>query len=136
MPGRFPPAIDALRSNRNASAAAWSRLLTRPIRLHDGTVLFTLRDAARRILETPASPSARVAAQRIIDAALHGGDMASTLAAVRLALLKAPPAEPVGPADAADRTTVTGDAPGEGAWRDDADLLSPGLHEDAGLAQR
>ncbi len=78
---------------RRHGTAAWSRLLIKPIRLHDGTVLFTLKDAAERILETPASPSTRVAAERIIDAALRGGDMASTHVAVRLALLKTPPPE-------------------------------------------
>lgn len=95
MPPRFSPAIDVLRDNRRHATAAWSRLLLRPIRLRDGTVLFTLKDAAERILAAPASPSARVAAERIIEAALRGGDMASTQAAVRLALLKLPPVEPV-----------------------------------------
>jgi hypothetical protein len=126
MPGRLPPAVDALRKNRHQGAAAWSRLLTRPIRLRDGTVLFTLKDAAERILETPASPSTRVAAKRIIDAALRGGDMASTLAAVRLALLKDAPPEPAVPVAKTDRASKAGRSPGEGAWRDDADLLSPG----------
>ena len=88
MPSRFPPAINSLRENRRHTSAAWSRLLIRPIRLHDGTLLFTLKDAAERILEMPASPSTRVAAERIINAALRGGDMASTHAALRLALLK------------------------------------------------
>jgi hypothetical protein len=80
------PASDVLREKRKA--VNWSRLFPIPIRLQDGAVLFTLKDAAERILETPASPSCRVAAQRIIDAALRNGDMASTRAAVRLALLK------------------------------------------------
>ena len=64
-------------------------MFVRPIRLNDGTVLFTLKDAAERILELPAAPSSRVAAQRIMDAALREGDMAPAQAAVRLALLKA-----------------------------------------------
>jgi hypothetical protein len=102
MPSRFTPAINSLRESRRTSAA-WSRLLIRPIRLHDGTVLFTLKDAAERILEMPASPSTRVAAERIIDAALRGGDMASTHAALRLALLKGAPAQPAAPrAEAGD----------------------------------
>jgi hypothetical protein len=81
-----PPASDVLREKRKS--ANWSRLFASPIRLRDGAVLFTLKDAADRILKAPASPSCRVAAQRIIDAALRGGDMASAQAAVRLALLK------------------------------------------------
>lgn len=80
------PASDVLREKRKA--VNWSRLFPIPIRLEDGAVLFTLKDAAEKILKTPASPSCRVAAQRIIDAALRNGDMASTRAAVRLALLK------------------------------------------------
>ena len=80
------PSIDVLRERRQK--ANWARLLMKPIRLSDGTVLFTLKDAAERILTAPATPSSRVAAQRIIDAALRGGDMASTQAALRLALLK------------------------------------------------
>jgi hypothetical protein len=94
MPSRFPPAVNALRENRRHKTPAWSRLLIRPIRLHNGTLLFTLKDAADRILEMPASPSTRVAAERIIDAALRGGDMGATHAAVRLALLKEAPAQP------------------------------------------
>jgi hypothetical protein len=66
----------------------WSRQLIRPIELADGTVLHTLKDAAERILELPDLPSTRVAALRIIDAATKGGDMISTHAAIRLALLK------------------------------------------------
>lgn len=81
-----PSASDVLREKRKA--VNWSRLFAVPIRLEDGAVLFTLKDAAERILKAPASPSCRVAAQKIIDAALRGGDMASTQAAVRLALLK------------------------------------------------
>ena len=68
--------------------ANWSRLLIKPIFLNDGKVLITLKDAAERILELPAVPSSRVAALRIIEAAVNGGDMPSTQAAVRLALLK------------------------------------------------
>lgn len=86
MPVRHVPASDVLRENRKA--VNWSRLFASPIRLQDGTILFTLKDAAERILELPATPSCRVAAQRIIDAALRNGDMASTRASVRLALLK------------------------------------------------
>jgi hypothetical protein len=69
-------------------APDWSRQLIRPIELADGTVLHTLKDAAERILQLPDLPSTRVAAQRIIEAATMGGDMISTHAAVRLALLK------------------------------------------------
>ena len=88
MAQRFVPAASVLREKRRQKDPAWSRLFVSPIRLDDGTVLFTLKDAAERILDAPAAPSSRVAAQRIIDAALRGGDMASTSAAVRLALLK------------------------------------------------
>ena len=101
MPRRFTPAIDSLRESRRHAGAAWYRLLIRPIRLPDGTVLFTLKDAAERILDLPASPSTRVAAERIIDAALRGGDMASTHAALRLALLKGAPARPAPARDGA-----------------------------------
>jgi hypothetical protein len=80
------PASDVLREKRKT--VNWSRLFAIPIRLQDGAVLFTLKDAAEKILNVPASPPCRVAAQRIIEAALRGGDMASTQAAVRLALLK------------------------------------------------
>jgi hypothetical protein len=66
----------------------WSRQLVRRIELADGTILHTLQDAAERILELPDLPSTRVAAQRIIDAATNNGDMVSTHAAIRLALLK------------------------------------------------
>jgi hypothetical protein len=66
----------------------WSRQLIRPIELADGTVLHTLQDAAERILELPDLPSTRVAAERIIAAATKDGDMISTHAAIRLALLK------------------------------------------------
>jgi len=66
----------------------WSRLLIMPIHLTDGTILRTLGDAADRIVNLPPSPSAQVAAERIIDAATKGGDMFATHAAIRLALLK------------------------------------------------
>ncbi len=89
MPKGFVPAASVLREKRRQKDPAWSRLFASPIRLEDGTVLFTLKDAAKRILDTPAAPSSRVAAQRIIDAAFGDGDMASTSAAVRLALFKA-----------------------------------------------
>lgn len=89
MANRVLPAASVLREKRRDRDPAWSRLFVSPIRLTDGTILFTLKDAAQRVLDAPASPSSRVAAQRIIDAALRGGDMASTHAAVRLALLKA-----------------------------------------------
>lgn len=82
----LPSAFDVLREKR--STVNWSRLFASPIRLQDGTVLFTLKDAAEKILGLPATPSCRVAAQRIIDAALRDGDMSSTRVAVRLALLK------------------------------------------------
>lgn len=87
MPGQLRSAKDVLQEKRHANPN-WSRLLIRPIRLRDGTVLFTLRDAAEKILELPASPSARVAAARIIEAATRDRDMASTHAAIRMALLK------------------------------------------------
>jgi hypothetical protein len=87
MPVRHvPSASDVLREKRKA--VNWSRLFSSPIRLQDGTVLFTLKDAAEKIVNLPATPSCRVAAQKIIDAALRGGDMGATRAAVRLALLK------------------------------------------------
>jgi len=90
MPGpSIPPAINSLKEKRRRNAPNWARLFVKPIRLKDGTVLFTLKDAAERILELPAAPSSRVAAQRIMDAALRNGDMAPAQAAVRLALLKA-----------------------------------------------
>jgi hypothetical protein len=81
-------AKNTLRQRR--STANWSRLFISPIRLDDGTLLFTLKDAAERILKLPAAPSSRVAAQRLIDAALRNGDMSSARAAVRLALHRLP----------------------------------------------
>ena len=66
----------------------WSRQLIMPIHLTDGTVLRTLGDAADRIVHLPPSPSAQVAAERIIEAATEDGDIFSTHAAIRLALLK------------------------------------------------
>ncbi|MGE3988464.1 hypothetical protein [Pseudorhodoplanes sp.] len=86
MPGPIPPAKESLRESRLRNSPNWSRLFVRPIRLNDGTVLFTLKQAAERILEIPAAPSSRVAAARIMDAALRGGDIGHTEAAVRLAL--------------------------------------------------
>ena len=71
--------------------ANWSRLLMPPMQLGDGTILFTLKDAAERVVALPPAPSSRVAASRIIEAALHGGDMAATRAALRMALLKSAP---------------------------------------------
>jgi len=82
MPFPIVPAKQALRQH----SANWSRLFMRPIRLDDGAVLFTLKDAAERILNLPSVPSSRIAAELIIDAALWNGDMSSTRAAVRLAL--------------------------------------------------
>ena len=89
--------------NRNVSAGEvlqdtharenWARLLMPPIRLGDGTILFTLMDAAERVVALPPAPSSRVAARRIIDAALRGGDMAATRAVARMALMKAMPPE-------------------------------------------
>lgn len=66
----------------------WSRQLISPIYLSDGSVLRTLGDAADRVVKLAPSPSAQVAAERIIEAATRGGDMFSTHAAIRLALLK------------------------------------------------
>ena len=66
----------------------WARQLIEPIHLSDGTVLRTLGDAAWRILDLPTSPSAQVAAERIVEAATKGGNMFSTHAAIRLALFK------------------------------------------------
>jgi hypothetical protein len=85
---RVRSAKDVLQEKRHQSEPNWSRLLLRPIRLRDGTVLFTLKDAARKVLEMPASPSSRVAAERIIAAATGEGDMSATQVSVRLALLK------------------------------------------------
>lgn len=81
-------AKDVLQQKRRQSEPNWSRLLIRPIRLRDGTILFTLKDAARKVLEMPGTPSSRVAAERIIAAATRDGDMAATQASLRLALLK------------------------------------------------
>lgn len=66
----------------------WSRQLITPIHLSDGTVLRTLGDAADRVVRLRPTPSAQVAAERIIEAATKGGNMFSTHAAIRLALLK------------------------------------------------
>ena len=66
----------------------WSRPLIKPIHLADGTILRTLGDAADRIAKLPPSSSAQLAAERIIEAATKGGNMFSTDAAIRLALIK------------------------------------------------
>ncbi len=87
MPNANISAKEWLREARQR--ANWSRLLLRPVRFPDGTVLFTLKDAARRVLDLPPAPSSRAAAQRIIDAALHEGDMIATEVAVRLAVISA-----------------------------------------------
>jgi hypothetical protein len=76
----------ALRETRQITN--WSRLLPRPMRMNDGTVLFTLKDAAERILSVPASASSRAAAEQIIKAALHDGDIAIAQATIKLALFK------------------------------------------------
>ncbi len=88
MSDRVRSAKDTLQEQRRHSAPNWSRLLVRPICLRDGTVLFTLKDAAKKVLELPQTPSSRVAAERIIEAATRDGDMASTQVSLRLALLK------------------------------------------------
>ena len=88
MPHPIISAKEFLRRRR--STANWSRLFMGPIRLDDGTLLFTLKDAAEQILKSPAVPSSSVAAERIIDAALQNGDMSSARAAVRLALHRLP----------------------------------------------
>lgn len=88
MPNPFASAKAELKQRHQR--ANWSKLLLRPIRLDDGTVLQTLEDAAVRILDLPPAPSSRVAAQRIIDSALDEGDMIATEVAIRLALLKSP----------------------------------------------
>lgn len=70
-------------------AADWSRLLIGPIPLPDGRALRNLRDAAECVLRIPETPASRVAAERIIDAALNGGNMFAAHAAIRLAVFKA-----------------------------------------------
>ena len=83
------PNITAEQWLRNTrQRAKWSRLLLRPVKLPDGTVLLTLKDAAKQVLALPPAPVSRLAAQRLIDAALHDGDMIATEVAVRLAVLK------------------------------------------------
>ncbi len=84
MPDQFRSAKEELR--RRHQRANWSRRLLRPIPLASGADLKTLNDAALRILELPPTPSSRLAAKRIIDAALGEGDMIATEIAVRLAL--------------------------------------------------
>jgi hypothetical protein len=85
---RVRSAKDVLQEKRHQSEPNWHRLLLRPIRLRDGTVLFTLKDAAKKVLEMPQTPSSRVAAERLIAAATRDGDMSATQASLRLALLK------------------------------------------------
>ena len=77
--------------------ADWSRQLISPIPLPDGRVVRTLKDAAECVLEIPATASATVAAERIIEAAVNGGNMFSAHAAIRLALLTTAPREPQPP---------------------------------------
>ena len=91
MPDPFVSAKTELKKRHQR--ANWSKLLLRPIQLHDGTALITLKDAAVRILELPPAPPSQAAAQRIIDSAMGEGDMIATEIAVRLALVKQPPAQ-------------------------------------------
>jgi len=70
-------------------AADWSRQLIAPIPLPNGSSLRSLEDAAECILAIPETPSSRVAAERIIDAALNGGNMFAAHASIRLAVFKA-----------------------------------------------
>ncbi len=70
-------------------AADWSRLLISPIPLPNGALLRNLKDAAYCMLELPSTPASRAAAERIIEAALNGGNMFATHAAIRLALYQA-----------------------------------------------
>jgi hypothetical protein len=72
------------------SSPDWSRQLIRPIYLPNGRILRNLRDAAECILERAPSPSAKVAAAKIIEVARNRGDMVTTHAAIRLALLSSP----------------------------------------------
>lgn len=69
--------------------ADWSRQLVGPIPLPDGRALRSLKDAAEWVLRIPETPDTRVAAERIIDAALNGGNMFAAHAAIRLAVFKA-----------------------------------------------
>ena len=94
------------RRDRRPAAPNWSRLFASPIRLHDGTVLFTLKDAAQRILDVRPAPSSRVAAERIIEAALYGGNMDAARVAIRHALHSAREAS-------AARNEVTGTSSAE-----------------------
>ncbi len=71
----------------NQSSPDWSRQLIRPIYLPNGRILRNLRDAAECILERAPSPSAKVAAAKIIEVARNRGDVVTTHAAIRLALL-------------------------------------------------
>ena len=86
MSDQFASAKNEL--SKRHQRANWSKLLLRPIPLANGADLKTLNDAALRILELPPTPSSRLAAKRIIDAALGDGDMIATEIAVRLALGK------------------------------------------------
>jgi len=70
-------------------AADWSRQLIGPIPLPNGMALRNLKDAAECILAMPETPASREAAERIIDAALNGGNMFSANASIRLAVFKA-----------------------------------------------
>ena len=70
-------------------AANWSRQLISPIPLPNGRALRNLWDAAHCILAIPETPTSRDAAERIIDAALNGGNMFSADACIRLAIFKA-----------------------------------------------
>ena len=74
--------------------ANWSRQLISPIPLPNGRALRDLRDAADCMLAIPETPASREAAERIIDAALNGGNMFSAHASIRLAVFRAssPPA--------------------------------------------
>lgn len=70
-------------------AANWSRQLITPIPLPNGRALRNLKDAAHCILAIPETPASRQAAERIIDAALNGGNMFAADASIRLAIVKA-----------------------------------------------
>lgn len=70
-------------------AADWSRQLIGPIPLPNGSSLRSLKDAAECILAIPETPASRVAAERIIEAALNGGNMFAAHASIRLAVFKA-----------------------------------------------
>jgi hypothetical protein len=86
VPPRYDGAKNELRERRKPTN--WFRLLPKPIHVNDGTVLFTLKDAAEKLLAVPASPLSRAAAQQIIDAALDGGDIEVVRATMRHVLFK------------------------------------------------